>query len=131
MILPQPGLEQDVTVGENGERISATLVLPTRPKGVVIFAHGSGSGRFSQRNRAVATTLNAASYSTLLLDLLTPAEEVIDERSGEFRFDIPLLAPTARACHRLGGRTLHATDRLFRCEYRCSGRTDRRRRATG
>ncbi len=99
MTLPQPSLEQDVTIGPEAERISATLVVPARPRGAVIFAHGSGSGRFSQRNRSVAATLNAASYSTLLLDLLTPAEEAVDERTREFRFDISLLA------RRLSGAT--------------------------
>ncbi len=99
MTLPQPSLEQDVTIGPEAERISATLVVPARPRGAVIFAHGSGSGRFSQRNRSVAATLNAASYSTLLLDLLTPAEEAVDERTREFRFDIALLA------RRLAGAT--------------------------
>ncbi|GAA4426307.1 hypothetical protein GCM10023148_29650 [Actinokineospora soli] len=61
------------------------LVLPDDPAGLVVFAHGSGSSRRSPRNRAVAGTLNAAGFGTLLLDLLTEDE---DER----RFDIPLLA---------------------------------------
>jgi dienelactone hydrolase len=59
---------------------------------VVAFAHGSGSGRKSPRNRQVAAALQAAGLATLLLDLLTPAEEVEDDVTRELRFDIPLLA---------------------------------------
>jgi dienelactone hydrolase len=57
-----------------------------------LFAHGSGSSRFSTRNRAVAQRLNDLGLATLLLDLLTADEEVIDARTAELRFDIPLLA---------------------------------------
>src|SRR5262249_6230884 len=60
--------------------------------GVVVFAHGSGSSRYSPRNRAVAASLRRAGLGTLLLDLLTRAEETADETTGLFRFDIPLLA---------------------------------------
>lgn len=65
--------------------------------GVVIFLHGSGSSRFSRRNRAVADVLGHASLGTLLLDLLTDAEERADAVTAEFRFDIPLLAQRAIA----------------------------------
>jgi putative phosphoribosyl transferase len=64
------------------------LCVPTEPRGLVLFAHGSGSSRFSPRNVAVADALNAHGFATLLLDLLTPAEEQ-DRRNV---FDIPLLA---------------------------------------
>ena len=64
-------------------------------KGLVVFAHGSGSSRFSRRNRFVAEILNEAGISTLLFDLLTPEEEDIDQRTREFRFDIGLLDRTA------------------------------------
>lgn len=60
--------------------------------GVVLFAHGSGSSRFSPRNRRVARALRDGGLATLLVDLLTPAEEEIDLRTGHIRFDIPLLA---------------------------------------
>jgi dipeptidyl aminopeptidase/acylaminoacyl peptidase len=66
----------------------------------VIFAHGSGSSRFSSRNRQVAESLNRGQFATLLLDLLTQAEERIDVRTAEYRFDIPLL----------GRRVIAATD---------------------
>jgi|SRR5215207_6078959 len=69
-------------------------------KGVVLFAHGSGSGRHSPRNRYVAEALNAAGLVTVLADLLTPQEERADARTGRYRFDIDLLA----------GRMIELTD---------------------
>ncbi len=60
--------------------------------GMVVFAHGSGSGRFSPRNRAVARALNRAGLATLLMDLLTIEEERRDAATGRLRFDIALLA---------------------------------------
>ena len=71
--------------------IDGDLRVPDRAAGLVIFAHGSGSSRFSRRNRAVAGVLEAAGFGTLLLDLLTPDEEAVDERTREYRFDIDLL----------------------------------------
>ena len=68
------------------------LVVPDDPVGIVLFAHGSGSGRHSPRNRLVARTLNEARIGTLLVDLLTPEEERVDRVTGEHRFDIDLLA---------------------------------------
>ena len=68
------------------------LILPEDAVGVVLFAHGSGSSRQSPRNRFVALTLNEAGIGTLLLDLLTRAEEIVDRATGELRFDIELLA---------------------------------------
>ncbi len=61
-------------------------------KGLVIFAHGSGSSRLSSRNKFVAHILQDGSFSTLLFDLLTMEEEQIDQYTREFRFNIPLLA---------------------------------------
>lgn len=72
--------------------IEGDLHLPPDPRGLVIFAHGSGSSRHSPRNRMVATHLNEAGFATLLFDLLTPAEEAVDERTRHLRFDIGLLA---------------------------------------
>ena len=72
--------------------LQGDLTLPTHPKGLVIFAHGSGSSRHSPRNRFVAEQLNAAGLGTLLIDLLTLDEERIDEVTRELRFDIDLLA---------------------------------------
>jgi pimeloyl-ACP methyl ester carboxylesterase len=66
--------------------------VPSAAVGLVLFAHGSGSSRRSPRNQAVAGALNARGLATLLFDLLTPDEEVIDEVTRQFRFDIELLA---------------------------------------
>jgi dienelactone hydrolase len=68
------------------------LVLPTGAKGLVIFAHGSGSSRHSPRNRFVARRINDEGLATLLMDLLTEEEEKLDEVTRELRFDIGLLA---------------------------------------
>lgn len=72
--------------------LDADLSLPVSPRGLVIFAHGSGSGRHSPRNQFVARVLNADGLATLLADLLTPAEEAADRVSGHLRFNIPLLS---------------------------------------
>jgi putative phosphoribosyl transferase len=71
--------------------IDGDLHVPERALGLVVFAHGSGSSRFSRRNRAVAKVLEHARFGTLLLDLLTPDEDARDQRTAEYRFDIPLL----------------------------------------
>ena len=76
----------------SGQQIEADLQVPQRPSGLVVFAHGSGSSRFSARNRAVAETLHQRLLGTLLLDLLTRQEETIDVRTTEYRFDIERLA---------------------------------------
>jgi putative phosphoribosyl transferase len=72
--------------------LGADLAIPKPAKGVVIFAHGSGSSRHSSRNRFVAAQLQAAGLATLLMDLLTESEESVDSISGHLRFDIGLLA---------------------------------------
>lgn len=72
--------------------LAADLALPPAPRGLVLFAHGSGSSRLSPRNRKVARILNRARLATLLTDLLTAEEERRDAATGELRFDIDLLA---------------------------------------
>jgi dienelactone hydrolase len=72
--------------------IEGDLTVPDTAAGLVVFAHGSGSSRFSRRNRAVANVLVEGGFATLLLDLLTREEEAADERTGQFRFDIGRLA---------------------------------------
>ena len=72
--------------------LQGDLHLPSNPLGVVIFVHGSGSSRFSPRNRFVAEELNKQGFATLLLDLLTEEEHRIDTETMEYRFNIPLLA---------------------------------------
>ena len=80
-----------VAIPADGVQLAGDLVVPPHARGVVVFAHGSGSGRFSPRNRAVAAVLNQAALATLLLDLLTAEEEAIDLRTGHLRFDVVLL----------------------------------------
>ena len=72
--------------------VEGTLTLPPGAKGVVLFAHGSGSSRFSPRNQYVAKEFNKAKIGTLLFDLLTQEEEETDMVTAEYRFNIPLLA---------------------------------------
>ncbi len=71
--------------------LQGDLSMPSAPKGIVLFAHGSGSSRHSPRNRYVAEALNERSLGTLLVDLLTAEEEQEDEVTGQLRFDIDLL----------------------------------------
>jgi putative phosphoribosyl transferase len=75
-----------------GIAVPALLGLPPKAKGLVIFAHGSGSSRYSSRNLFVAEALNDGELATLLLDLLTAEEEAIDGSTGKLRFDILLLS---------------------------------------
>jgi putative phosphoribosyl transferase len=75
-----------------GVLLDADVAVPGQPRGIVLFAHGSGSGRHSPRNRYVADELQAAGLGTVLADLLTEQEERLDARTGELRFDINLLA---------------------------------------
>ncbi|MGH2356064.1 MAG: dienelactone hydrolase family protein, partial [Chloroflexota bacterium] len=84
--------EQLVSVSAGGVRLEGTLAVPEGARGAVLFAHGSGSGRHSPRNRYVAAELQRAGLATLLIDLLTPEEEAIDLRTRHLRFDIELLA---------------------------------------
>jgi len=72
--------------------LEANLTVPDHARTLVIFAHGSGSGRQSPRNRYVAEVLQRAGLATLLADLLTRDEEVLDQQTMHLRFDIPLLA---------------------------------------
>jgi len=97
-----PGESGGVSVPVAGATLDGTLVLPAYARGLVLFAHGSGSSRHSPRNKSVAEILNDCGISTLLLDLLTPQEEEVDRRTSHLRFDIDLLA----------GRLVAATDWL-------------------
>lgn len=83
-------LERSVQIPPSG--VVGDLTVPAEARGVVIFAHGSGSSRLSSRNRLVARALQHARLATLLLDLLTAEEEQIDQQTRRLRFDIDLLA---------------------------------------
>ncbi|MFU8852244.1 dienelactone hydrolase family protein [Micromonospora sp. SL1-18] len=82
--------EVTIPVVEGG--LTADVIMPSDATGVVLFAHGSGSSRHSPRNVAVAHQLNARSLATVLVDLLTLDEDVLDARTAELRFDIGMLA---------------------------------------
>ena len=86
------GEERVVRVAVGLVTLEGDLSLPEGARGVVLFAHGSGSSRHSPRNRYVARLLNEAKLATLLIDLLTPEEEAIDLWTAHLRFDIGLLA---------------------------------------
>ncbi len=77
--------------------LDADLTMPDAATGVAVFAHGSGSSRRSPRNRQVAATLVEAGFATVLADLLTAAEEQVDQRTRHLRFDIGLLADRVTA----------------------------------
>jgi putative phosphoribosyl transferase len=81
-----------VMVPGGGARLEGDLTVPRETIGTVVFAHGSGSGRFSSRNQYVAAELVRGGLATLLMDLLTSAEEAIDRRTAHLRFDIRLLS---------------------------------------
>src|SRR5207248_8487364 len=93
---------RDVSVGDvtmalripldAGIVLEGDLVVPRAPRGLVIFAHGSGSSRLSPRNRMVAAALQDRGFATLLFDLLTAREEIADRITGHLRFDVRLLA---------------------------------------
>jgi putative phosphoribosyl transferase len=91
--------ERPMRVSAGQVELEGDLSSPDNARGVVLFAHGSGSGRHSPRNRYVARVLQRAGLATLLIDLLTPDEESVDLRTGHLRFDIGLLA------ERLAGAT--------------------------
>ncbi|MDH6224459.1 alpha/beta family hydrolase [Streptomyces sp. MJP52] len=93
---------ESVEVPSRGVILDGDLAVPPAARGVVLFAHGSGSSRHSPRNRAVAEGLRSAGFGTLLMDLLTPAEELEDTATARLRFDVPLLA----------GRLADAVDHL-------------------
>ena len=95
-----------VTVPAGKVSLEGELVVPEGAQGVVLFAHGSGSSRHSPRNRIVAAALREGNLGTLLFDLLTADEEVIDLQTTHLRFDIALLAE----------RLVHAIDWMSRRE---------------
>ncbi|MDX6714589.1 MAG: hypothetical protein QOH30_1147, partial [Baekduia sp.] len=83
--------ERPIAISAGGARLLGDLTLPAEPRGLVVFAHGSGSSRMSPRNRAVAQALVDTGLATLLMDLLTGEEEAVDLRTRHLRFDVELL----------------------------------------
>jgi putative phosphoribosyl transferase len=99
--MAQAAIAESIVIPISGNRkLEADLHVDQGARGLIVFAHGSGSSRFSSRNRAVAEYLHKRGLGTLLLDLLTREEEIVDVHTGEYRFDIP----------RLGERMVLATD---------------------
>jgi dienelactone hydrolase len=90
--MPNGNEQSSIQIPIDSMSLSGDLSLPAGVQGVVLFAHGSGSGRHSPRNRYVAKVLQEANLGTLLFDLLTEDEELIDEQTRHLRFDIGLLA---------------------------------------
>src|SRR3954453_6073003 len=84
--------QRDVQILSGDARLDGTLQIPEGASGIVVFAHGSGSSRFSPRNQYVAGVMRDAGLGTLLFDLLTPEEETVDVQTRHLRFDIGLLA---------------------------------------
>src|SRR5215210_1913646 len=91
--------ERLVQISAGQTTLEGNLIIPKSSRGIVLFAHGSGSSRHSPRNKYVAEVLQDAGIATLLIDLLTEEEEEIDLQTRHLRFDIGLLA------HRLIGAT--------------------------
>lgn len=83
---------REVVITVPAGKMHGDLTIVPDAKGLILFAHGSGSSRFSSRNRQVAKALNRSGFATLLFDLLTVAEEEVDRATREFRFNIDLLA---------------------------------------
>ena len=99
--MPEPS-PVDVVIPVERAVLKGILAVPAGAQGIVVFAHGSGSSRLSPRNQQVARELHSEGFATLLFDLLTHDEAIVDERTREHRFDIPLL----------GERLVAATDWL-------------------
>jgi putative phosphoribosyl transferase len=106
-------IEQSPRIPTAGVELDAEVVIPQPAQGVVLFAHGSGSGRNSPRNTYVAGELQDAGLATVLVDLLTPAEERADAATARLRFDIDLLAGRLTAlCDWLGRHDVTAGLRI-------------------
>ena len=84
--------QREVRIPAGTVTLDGDLSVPVHARAIVLFAHGSGSSRFSSRNKRVASLLHERGFATLLIDLLTPNEEALDVHTGEFRFDIGRLA---------------------------------------
>lgn len=89
---PEPVAQQAVTILANSVALPGDLAVPASARGLVLFAHGSGSSRHSPRNQQVAQALQQRGLATLLFDLLSAEEDAIDRHTRTLRFDIPLLA---------------------------------------
>ena len=92
--------ESSLRIPIDDAEIIGNLAVPSAAFGLVVFAHGSGSGRHSSRNRFVAQELNRVNLATLLVDLLTEEEEISESATGHLRFDIGFLSNRLAAATR-------------------------------
>lgn len=84
--------KDDIQISSGSVKLDGNIFIPKNARGLVLFAHGSGSSRHSPRNKYVSEVLNKAGLATLLIDLLTQEEEKIDDKTAHLRFDIDFLA---------------------------------------
>jgi putative phosphoribosyl transferase len=113
---PATEYRRDVVVPVGSVQLEGELIVPDGASGIVVFAHGSGSSRNSPRNKYVAGVIRDSGLGTLLFDLLTPQEESVDAYTGEYRFDIRMLADRLIAAARWlkgGNETKHLEIGLF------------------
>ncbi len=115
MKLDLSSIEHEVSIRSGSVRLEGTLGLPKEAQGIVLFAHGSGSSRHSPRNQFVARVLESRGIATLLFDLLTHEEELVDRETSEHRFDIHLL--TSRLIGATDWTLNHAETRGLRVGY--------------
>jgi len=109
-----PNIENERSIAAGDVTLKGFLDIPENARGIVVFAHGSGSSRFSKRNNAVAAFLREGRLGTLLFDLLTADEERVDAITREHRFNIPLLSVRLEdAVHWLIGQGLGAAAALI------------------
>lgn len=92
LAMPNPRSAHTLRIPIPGGTLTGDLALPAGARGLVIFVHGSGSGRASPRNRSVAAALQGRGFATLLFDLLTPTEDEIDRATSGLRFNVRLLS---------------------------------------
>ena len=110
--------EDTVGIDTGKADIYGTLIIPHEAWGAVIFAQGSGSSRHNPRHISVAETFHHVGLATLLVDLLTPAEERVDQFTAQYRFHFELLTdrliaatPSSRVSAQMAGRAIAAIER--------------------
>lgn len=96
-LYPDPETAPEVEIEIGGRRLAGFLEVPHGARCLIVFAHGTGSGRFSPRNQLVAQRLREAGFGTLLFDLLSREEEAAEQTTGHLRFDVDLLSVRLRA----------------------------------
>ena len=103
-------IEKEIEIPLLNVKLQGNLVIPGNAGAIVVFAHGSGSSRYSPRNQFVARVLHEAGFATLLIDLLTAREEEEDRRTGHLRFDITLLSTRVKGVTKVAVKCLAVTE---------------------